>query len=58
MNGFTAMLQDERGAAMIEYALISAFFALAMIGAITTLGNGIQAGLNNLSNQLTGLQKG
>lgn len=55
MNGFASLIKDERGAALTEYALIMALLAVATIGALTTLGNGIQTGLTNLANTLTKL---
>ncbi len=56
MNAFTAMLKDEQGAALTEYALILALLAVAAIVAVQTLSSGVQAGLNNASQQLQNSQ--
>ena len=36
-------LHDERGADLAEYALLLAFIAIAVIGAVTTIGQQIRA---------------
>ena len=58
MNAFTAMLKDEQGAALVEYALVLAILAFAAIGALTLLGSGISQGLTNTAQQLTNSQSG
>ena len=58
MNGFTALLRDERGAAMTEYALILAFLGITAIAALTTLSGAITNALTNLSTKLASLQSG
>ena len=45
-----SFLKDEHGATAIEYAMIAAFIAIAIVGAVTSLGtslNGIFANVNN-----------
>jgi len=43
---------DESGAAAIEYGLLVALLALALIGALTTLGENTSDGFDNFSEQL------
>ena len=58
MTTFLAMLRDDDGAAMMEYALVLALLALAAIAALTGLSRAIGATLNNVSNELTQAQTG
>ena len=58
MNAFTAMLMDEQGAALVEYALVLAFLSAAAIVALTALGGAISSGLTNTAQKLTGNQSG
>ena len=58
MNAFTAMLTDEQGAALVEYALVLAFLSAAAIVALTALGGAISSGLNSTAQKLTGNQSG
>ena len=46
-----AALADERGAAAIEYGLILAMIFLAMIGAVSALGNEFINMFNDVSSQ-------
>lgn len=39
MQNFTRFLKDESGATAIEYGLIAALIAVAIIGAVTTVGS-------------------
>lgn len=43
----------ERGATAIEYALIAALIAVAAIGAMSLVGNGLNTTFNAVSNELT-----
>ena len=42
-----AMLNDEAGASLVEYALIVALVAVVAIGAVTLLGKNVSSALNN-----------
>ncbi|MEL6857256.1 MAG: Flp family type IVb pilin [Pseudomonadota bacterium] len=44
--------QNESGATAIEYGLIAALIAVAIIGAVTTLGTSTSATFNKVSAQL------
>jgi len=39
MQNFTRFLKDESGATAIEYGLIAALIAVAIIGAVSTVGS-------------------
>jgi pilus assembly protein Flp/PilA len=41
---------DQRGATAIEYGLIAALIAVAIIGAMTTMFNHVWGTFNNISN--------
>ncbi len=41
MQKFARFMKDESGATAIEYGLIAALIAVAIIGAVTALGTGI-----------------
>lgn len=58
MNAFTAMLMDEQGAALVEYALVLGFFALAAIAGLTLVSGAINGVLNTLAQQLSKTQSG
>lgn len=45
-------LKDESGQGMVEYALIIALIAVAVIAAITFLSDGISGKFNQVSNTL------
>ncbi len=51
----TAFLRDERGVTMIEYALMAAIMAAALIPAATTLAVSNQAKVTELAVFLNGL---
>jgi pilus assembly protein Flp/PilA len=46
-------VNDERGVTAIEYGLIAALIAVAIIGAARTLGTTISATFTNLSTEMT-----
>lgn len=46
------LLRDLGGATAIEYALIAALIALAIIGAITTLGTSLGDAFTGIANSL------
>jgi pilus assembly protein Flp/PilA len=45
---------DERGATAVEYALMVGLIAVAIIGAVTLLGNKIKGSFNKVSGTLPG----
>ena len=49
MKKFTAFLNDESGATAIEYGLIAALVAVVLIGALTTLGQGLSDTFQSIS---------
>ena len=49
MNRF---VKDESGATAIEYSLIGALMAVAIIAAVTTLGDGISSSFTKIVGQL------
>lgn len=51
-NLLARFMQDESGAAAIEYALIAALIALAIIGGATALGTAINGKLSNIATSL------
>ncbi|AXS38892.1 Flp family type IVb pilin [Breoghania sp. L-A4] len=50
---FARFLNDESGATAIEYGLIAALVAVAVIGALTTLGTDLTATFTRVSTDLT-----
>ncbi len=49
---FSRFVKDEAGATAIEYGLIAALIAVAIIGALTTLGGNMGTMYNNISGKL------
>jgi pilus assembly protein Flp/PilA len=47
------MLRDDDGQGLIEYALITAVIAIALIGAMTFLSGQLQTIFSNIGNNLT-----
>jgi len=45
-------LKDEHGATAIEYAMIAAFIAVAIVGAVTTLGTSLTGIFTNVNTDL------
>jgi pilus assembly protein Flp/PilA len=45
-------VKDESGATAIEYSLIGALMAVAIIAAVTTLGDGISSSFTKIVGQL------
>ncbi len=54
LKRFKQFCGDESGATAIEYGLIAALIAVAMIGAVTTLGENLQTIFGTVSNSLAG----
>ena len=46
------LAKDQRGVAMIEYALICALIALALVAGVTQLGGGVSNGWGNVDNEV------
>ncbi len=54
MQNFVRFLKDESGATAIEYGLIAALIAVAIIGAVTAVGDNTSQTFDNISNELGG----
>ncbi len=52
MSIFKKFMDDESGATAIEYGLIAAGIAVAIIGAVNALGTTLSGTFNNVTNQL------
>ena len=51
-NLFTHFARDEKGATAIEYALLTALIAVALIGSMTNLGSDLSGSLTNTANSI------
>ncbi|OLP45463.1 Flp family type IVb pilin [Rhizobium oryziradicis] len=49
---FARFIKDESGATAIEYGLIAALIAVAIIAGATTLGNSLNAAFSGISTKL------
>ena len=49
LKHLTALLRDEEGATLVEYALIVALVSVAAIAALTLLGQNANTSLNNVA---------
>lgn len=54
MKRFMSFLKDEEGATAIEYGLIAALVAVAIIAGITALGGSLNAIFDGISNTVDG----
>jgi pilus assembly protein Flp/PilA len=54
MRRFSNLLQDEKAATAVEYALIIAMIVLAMIGALRVLATSTTSMWNNVSTTVSG----
>ena len=52
MQKFARFLKDESGATAIEYGLIAALIAVAIIGAVTTLGGNTSTTFTTVSDAI------
>ena len=52
MQKLVRFLKDESGATAIEYGLIAALIAVAVIGAATTVGTNTSTGFNNIADEV------
>jgi pilus assembly protein Flp/PilA len=50
----TAFINDEDGATAVEYGLLVALIAVAIIGAVKVLGNNLSNTFNNVANSVGG----
>lgn len=53
MQAIQHFIQNEDGVTAIEYALMAALIATALIAAVTILGDGIKAGFTAVVNKMT-----
>ena len=54
MNFIKNLIRDEQGATAIEYGLIAALIAVVIIGAVTLLGENIDAAFNEVAGAIGG----
>ncbi|MDR3382466.1 Flp family type IVb pilin [Cupriavidus basilensis] len=54
-NALARFLRDEQGATAIEYGLLAGLIALAIGGAVTTLGGNLTNVFTSLGNKLSAL---
>lgn len=52
MNKFLAILRDRRGATALEYGLVAALIAVAIIGSVTALGTNLSSLFTTISNSI------
>ena len=52
MQNFARFLKDESGATAIEYGLIAALIAVAIIGAVTTVGSNATTTFNTVGSRI------
>jgi pilus assembly protein Flp/PilA len=54
MNALWQFLQEEEGAAAVEYGLLVALIAAVIVTVVATLGTRVKAGFTTVCNALTG----
>lgn len=54
MRRILDVFRSEKGASLVEYALIAALIAVVAIGALTLLGGSIRNQLQNVANAIGG----
>ncbi len=52
MQNFVRFMKDESGATAIEYGLIAALIAVAIIGAVTAVGTGVSTNFQTIADKL------
>lgn len=52
IKNLLALLRDDEGATLVEYALIVALVSVAAIAALTLLGTNAKNTINNVANQM------
>ncbi len=55
LKTLSALLIDDEGATLVEYALIVALVSVAAIAALTLLGTNAKTTINNVANQMGGV---
>lgn len=58
MQKFARLFKNESGATAIEYGLIAALIAVAIIGGVTALGNNAEATFNTVADEMAGAEEG
>ena len=58
MNMFKRFLKDESGATAIEYGLIAALIAVAIITVVGTIGTNLKTTFTTIDNKLTAANGG
>ncbi len=53
MNHIMRFVRDEEGATALEYGLLAALIAAAIIGAVTALGNTVSTTFTNISDTMS-----
>jgi pilus assembly protein Flp/PilA len=53
MSKFLKLIKNEEGATAIEYGLIAALIAVAIIGALTSVGGHLATTFNNVASALS-----
>ncbi len=53
LRGINLFFEDRRAVTAVEYALIAALIAAAIIGAVTTLGGDVSTTFTTLGNRMT-----
>ena len=53
MRGINLFFEDRRGVTAVEYALIAALIAAAVIAAVSTLGNNVAGVFNALGTKMS-----
>ena len=51
-QGFARFVEDESGATIIEYGMIVAFIAFAIIGFISSMGNSVNSAFTGINSDL------
>ena len=52
MQNFVRFMKDESGATAIEYGLIAALIAVAIIGAVSAVGTGVSQNFDTIAAKL------
>jgi pilus assembly protein Flp/PilA len=52
-NNLRALIKDERGVTAMEYALIGALVAVAIVGSVTALGTQLKATFASITTAIT-----
>jgi len=55
MNSLKSFIEDDRGADLIEYALLAGLISLAAVGTLTIMGTSITGLFTKISDKLSGI---